>query len=61
MASIQRDSGQFALLLIDVQRDFWGEKTVESFPQFPENISNLLDLCRTQGVEIFHLRSSPSR
>ena len=49
---------QFALLLIDVQRDFWNEKTAESFPQLPENIANLLDLCRTQGVEIVHLRAS---
>jgi len=56
-----RGWGQFALLPIDLQQDFWREKTVESFLQFPENIANLLDLCRTQGVEIFHLRSSPSR
>jgi nicotinamidase-related amidase len=49
---------RFALLLIDVQQDFWGEKIAESFPQFPENIANLLELCRTQGVEIVHLRAS---
>jgi len=55
---VLRDWRQFALLLIDVQQDFWDEKTAGSFPHFPENIANLLELCRTQGVEIVHLRAS---
>jgi len=55
---VLQDWEQFALLLIDVQKDFWGEKTAESFPQFPENITNLLELCRTEGLEIVHLRAS---
>jgi nicotinamidase-related amidase len=53
-----RDWGQFALLLIDVQQDFWGEKMAESFPHFPSNVARLLELCRSEGIEVVHLRAS---
>jgi len=56
--SVQRDWGQFALLLIDAQGDFWTERVAESFPHFPENITRLLTLCRSEGIEIIHLRAS---
>lgn len=49
---------QFALLLVDVQRDFWSGKLVPSFPDFPTNIERLLSLCRSEGLEIVHLRAS---
>ena len=52
-----RDWGQFALLLIDVQRDFWSEKTQEDFPDFPANVARLLALCRGEGLEVVHLRA----
>jgi nicotinamidase-related amidase len=55
---VLRDWGQFALLVIDVQQDFWGEKTAEVTPQFPTNVARLLELCRTEGIEIVHLRAS---
>ena len=58
MTSIQHDWGQFALLLIDVQQDFWEKETVESFPHFPNNAARLLDLCRAEGIEVVHLRAS---
>ena len=58
MTGIQRDWEEFALLLIDVQHDFWGAQSAQSFPRFPSNTANLLELCRTQGVEIVHLRAS---
>jgi len=58
MTSIQHDWGQFALLLIDVQQDFWEKETVESFPHFPNNAARLLDLCRSEGIEVVHLRAS---
>ncbi|MDH4209337.1 MAG: cysteine hydrolase [Anaerolineae bacterium] len=58
MTGIQRDWEEFALLLIDVQHDFWGAQIAKSFPRFPSNTANLLELCRTQGVEIVHLRAS---
>ena len=58
MTSIPADWEQFALLLIDVQQDFWDEKTAESFPQFPSNVARLLELCRAEGIEVVHLRAS---
>jgi len=48
----------FALLLVDVQKDFWPEKLAALYPDFPENISNLLSLCRDNGIDIIHLRAS---
>jgi len=56
--NVKRDWGEFALLLIDAQGDFWTERVVESFPHFPENIARLLTLCRSEGIEIVHLRAS---
>jgi nicotinamidase-related amidase len=53
-----RDWGAFALLLIDVQRDFWPEGMAGHFPQFPTNVTRLLALCRDEGIEIVHLRAS---
>jgi nicotinamidase-related amidase len=49
---------QFALLLIDVQRDFWPEEMAASFPHFPANVARLLALCRSEGLEVVHLRAS---
>ena len=58
MTKTRRDWGQFALLLIDVQRDFWPERMAESFPDFPANVARLLAFCRSEGIEIIHLRAS---
>jgi nicotinamidase-related amidase len=52
------DWAPFALLLIDVQRDFWTDQMAAHFPDFPANIARLLDFCRSQGIEIVHLRVS---
>jgi len=57
MAEIQRDWRQFALLLIDMQRDFWPEKLAQTFPAFPSHIAQLLELCRREGIEVVHLRA----
>jgi len=58
VANKQRDWGAFALLLIDVQRDFWSRGTPEHFPDFPANVARLLTLCRVEGIEVVHLRAS---
>ena len=47
----------FALLLVDVQKDFWPEKLATLYPYFPENISRLISLCRDNGIDIIHLRA----
>ncbi|MFH1928098.1 MAG: isochorismatase family cysteine hydrolase [Chloroflexota bacterium] len=58
MTNKKRDWRHFALLLIDVQQDFWPERMAESFSDFPANITRLLSLCRSEGIEIVHLRAS---
>lgn len=58
MTAIQRDWRQFALLLIDVQRDFWSEQLAENFAHFPKNIARLLTFCRAEQIDIIHLRAS---
>jgi nicotinamidase-related amidase len=58
MATAHLDWSQFVLILIDVQRDFWTETLAQSHPLFPTNITQLLDLCRSEGIEIVHLRAS---
>jgi nicotinamidase-related amidase len=58
MTSIHPDWKHFALLLIDVQQDFWTEDIARSFPGFPRNVTRLLEVCRAQGIEVVHLRAS---
>ncbi len=58
MMSTRRNWEQFALLLIDVQQDFWSERLQPSFPDFPANVDRLLSLCRNEGLEVVHVRAS---
>lgn len=58
MTTTKHDWDQFALLLIDLQQDFWTERLAKSFPHFPTNTTRLLALCRAEGIEIVHLRAS---
>jgi nicotinamidase-related amidase len=48
----------FCLLLIDVQNDFWIGRVVQNFPEFPNHTAQLLAFCRTQGIEVVHIRSA---
>lgn len=57
MSGRDRNWEQFALLLIDVQNDFWPEEISGAFPDFRENVSALLDVCRTEGIDVIHLRA----
>ena len=54
----QDDWAAFALLLIDVQRDFWPAKLVHHFPHFEEKVAHLLTFCRTTGIDVIHLRAA---
>jgi len=53
----------FVLLLIDMQRSFWGLDTpthtarAAAFPHFPDNIVRLVRVCRAEGIAIVHIRS----
>ncbi|MBM3264076.1 MAG: cysteine hydrolase [candidate division Zixibacteria bacterium] len=56
-AETRLDWRPFALLLIDVQRDFYPEETRQAFPDFEKNVTTLLGFCRTVGIDIIHIRS----
>lgn len=57
MNETRYDWNPFALLLIDAQRDFWPEKMVPHFPDFPASVSRLLTFCRREALEVVHLRA----
>lgn len=55
-SNLSKQWQEFALLLIDVQNDFWEPPLQEAFPEFPNNIRRLLSFCRETGIEVIHLR-----
>ena len=48
---------EYALLLIDVQNDFWDEAVQKSFPDYPDKVKQLLQFCRSQDLEVIHVRA----
>ena len=57
MAEDMQSWDPFALLLIDVQKDFWTDEMTVAFPDFDDNVASLLALCREQGIDVLHLRA----
>lgn len=57
MTQPSHDWNAFALLLIDVQYDFWSMDVAEHFPRFPTRITRLLRFCRAEGLDVIHLRA----
>ena len=57
MEGEQRDWSHFALLLVDLQQSFWPRGGKPGFPDFPANVARLLALCRSEGLEVIHVRS----
>lgn len=53
-----QDWDAFALVLIDIQRDFWTEEIANAFPQYEKRITQLLAFCRQESIDIVHLRAS---
>lgn len=52
-----RDWDSFALLLIDVQQDFWTDGMSQKLPDYEQNVSRLLGLCRNEAIDIVHVRA----
>jgi nicotinamidase-related amidase len=52
-----RDWSEFALLLIDVQHDFWVAGMDEKFPRFKDNVARLLTTCRSEQLDVLHIRA----
>lgn len=57
MTNNQADWSPFALLIIDVQQDFWPDKVATAFPELPLQTERLLTLCRSTGIDVIHLRA----
>src|ERR687898_676904 len=47
----------YALLLVDVQNDFWSAEIASSAPWFLDGIESLLGTCRALGIEIVHVHA----
>lgn len=53
------DSEQVALILVDIQRDFWSPlKGHSEFASFPGNVETLLSEARTRGLTVVHVHSA---
>ena len=61
MRSQTTDWHRWALLLIDVQHDFWSPEHLRAAPKFPGNVADLLSACRQRGVAVVHVRSKFAR
>ena len=49
---------QIALILIDIQKDFWEPlRDTPEFKHFPENVARLLSISRERGFNVVHVRS----
>lgn len=51
------DWNPFAILLIDVQEDFWPASSAAEFPSFPERVARLLTFARQQSIDVIHLHA----
>ncbi len=47
----------YALLLVDVQRDFYPDSVAGPHPDLPERTGELLSACRDRGIEVVHLHA----
>ena len=57
MNAASRSWDSFALLLIDVQKDFWKDDMSQTFGDYEKNVRRLLHTCRYEGIDIVHLRA----
>lgn len=56
MSSKSRNWEPFALLLVDVQKDFWRDGMSQDLSDYEKHIGQLLHICRREGIDILHLR-----
>ena len=56
--AVPADWRRFALLLIDVQRDFWSEERAKAFPDFKGRIGGLLAYSRSSNLDVIHVRAA---
>ena len=57
MSSGTKSWDSFAIVLIDVQKDFWTDDMSSPLTEFQENVARLLRLARSEGIDVVHLRA----
>ena len=48
---------RYALVVVDVQCDFWSEAEAETAPDMPERLAGLLTYARRTGLRVVHVRA----
>ncbi|HEV2782031.1 MAG TPA: isochorismatase family cysteine hydrolase [Actinophytocola sp.] len=48
---------EYALLMIDAQRDFWPDAVAGTAPGLPAAVTRLLERCREAGIDVVHVRA----
>ena len=57
MAGTIQNWDPVALLLIDVQKDFWTDDMSDAFPDYGRRVGKLLEFCRHEQIDVVHLRA----
>jgi nicotinamidase-related amidase len=48
---------RYALVLVDLQNDFWSEEVAATAPELPERVAALLAYARSEGLAVVHVRA----
>jgi len=48
---------RYALVLVDLQRDFWTEEVAATAPELPDRVAALLAYARAEGLTVVHVRA----
>jgi nicotinamidase-related amidase len=56
-AGVSRLWSRYALVLVDLQRDFWDTATAATAPQLPDRVARLLAFARAEGISVVHVRA----
>ena len=51
------DWSRYAVVLVDLQHDFWPEDVAAVTPELPERVADLLDLARSNDLAVVHVRA----
>ena len=49
--------GRYALVLVDLQNDFWSEAAAATAPDLPQRVAALLAFARAEGLTVVHVRA----
>jgi nicotinamidase-related amidase len=48
---------RYALVLVDLQRDFWDAATAAAAPELPDRVAGLLAFARAERITVIHVRA----